>query len=67
MIVYRKNLYYTQKLQKRTYDKNVKPKNFIFNNKVWLKTKYIKTKQNQKLETKFFKPFQIFYLIRKQV
>ena len=33
-------------------------------NKVWLNNKYIKIKQNCKLETKFFDPFQVFCLIK---
>ena len=57
MIVYRKNLYYTQKLQKQAYDKNVKPRSYAFSNKIWLNSKYIKTKQNQNLKAKFFGPF----------
>ena len=57
MIVYQKNLYRTQKLQKQANDKSVKPKNYAPDNKVWLNTKYIKTKQNWKLEAKFFGPF----------
>ena len=32
----------------------------FFSNKVWLNSKYIKTKQNRKLETKFFEFFQVF-------
>ena len=59
IVVYRKNLYHTQKLQKRTYNKSVNPKNYILNNEVWLNSKYIKTKQNQKLEIKFFGLFRV--------
>ncbi len=44
MIIYRENLYYTQKFQKKAYDKVVKPKSYIFGNKVWLNNRYIKTK-----------------------
>ena len=31
-----------------------------------MNSKYIKTKQNQKLEAKFFEPFQVLYLVGKQ-
>ena len=34
--------------------------------KVWLNSKYIKTKQNLKLEAKFFNLFQILHLVGKQ-
>ena len=67
MTVCSKNLYHAQKLQKRAYNKGVKSQSYISDNKVWLNSKYIKTKQNQKLEAKFFGPFQMLHLIRKQV
>ena len=57
MTIYWRNLHHAQELQKWAYNKNVKPKSYALSNKVWLNSKYIKTKQNQKLETKFFKPF----------
>ena len=66
MTVCRKNLYHTQELQKRAYDKGVKPKSYALGDKVWLNSKYIKTKQNQKLEAKFFEPFQVLHLVGKQ-
>ena len=53
MIVCRKNLYHAQELQKQIYDKGVKPRSYAPSNKVWLNSKYIKTKQNQKLKVKF--------------
>lgn len=34
--------------------------------KIWLNSKYIKIKQNQKLEAKFFSPFQVLHLVSKQ-
>ena len=37
-----------------------------FHNKVWLKSKYLKTKQNRKLEAHFFGPFQVLHLVEKQ-
>ena len=53
MIVCRKNLYHTQELQKQAHNKGVKPRGYAPNNKVLLNSKYIKTKQNWKLEAKF--------------
>ena len=67
MIVCQKNLYHAQKFQKQAYNTGVKPKNYVFNNKIWLNIKYIKTKQNQKLEAKFFGLFQVLRPIDKQV
>ena len=66
MIVYQKNLHYTQKLRKQVYNKGVKPKNYAPNNKVWLNSKYIKTKQNRKLKAKFFRSFWALHPVSKQ-
>ena len=55
--VYRKNLHNAQELQKQAHDKSVKPRSYAPSDKVWLNSKYIKTKQNWKLEAKFFGPF----------
>ena len=35
-------------------------------NKIWLNSKYIKTKRNQKFEAKFFRLFRILYPVGKQ-
>ena len=35
--------------------------------KIWLNSKYIKTKYNRRLETKFFGPFQVLHPVAKQV
>ena len=61
MTVCRENLHHAQKLQKQTYDKSVKPKSYAPSDKVWLNSKYIKIKRNQKLEAMFFGPFQVLY------
>ena len=66
MDICQQNLLHAQELQKRVYDKSVKRQSYAPGEKVWLNSKYIKTKQNQKLETKFFDPFQILPLIKKQ-
>ena len=57
MTVCRENLYHAQKFQKQAYNKGVKPRSYALSNKVWLNSKYIKTKCNQKLKAKFFEPF----------
>ena len=64
--VCREKLYHAQELQKRANNKDVKPKSYAFGDKVWLNSKYIKTKRNQKLEAKFFGPFQVLHPIKKQ-
>ena len=46
MIVCRENFHYTQELQKRAYDKEVKPRSYTPDRKVWLNSKLIKTKHN---------------------
>ena len=57
MTVCQENLHHAQKLQKQAHDKGVKLKSYIPDDKIWLNSKYIKTKQNRKLEAKFFGPF----------
>ena len=66
MIVCQENLYHAQELQKRAYDKRVKPRSYVPGEKVWLNSKYIKTKRNRMLEAKFFGPFRVLYLVGKQ-
>ena len=61
----RKNFYHAQELQKQTYNKSVKPRSYAPSDKVWLNSKYFKTKQNQKLEAKFFRLFQILHPVKK--
>ena len=66
MIVYRENLHHAQELQKRAYNKGVKTRSYAPSKKVWLNSKYIKTKCNRKLEAKFFGPFRVLHLVGKQ-
>ena len=66
MIVCRKNLFHAQELQKQAHDKVTKPKSYVPNNKVWLNSKYVKTKQNRKLKAKFFRMFQVLHSVGKQ-
>ena len=50
IIVYYKNLLQFQELQKYAYNKGIKPRSYILGKKGWLNSKYIRTKQKQKLE-----------------
>ena len=67
MTVCCENIYHAQKLQKRAQNKSVKTRSYSLSDKVWLSGKYIKTKWNRNLETKFFGPFWVLYLVGKQV
>ena len=66
MTVCQENLHHAQKLQKQAHNKSVKPKSYAPGDKVWLNSKYLKTKQKWKLEAKFFGPFQVLHLVGKQ-
>ena len=63
MTVCRENLHHAQEFQKQAHNKGVKLKNYVFDDKVWFNSKYIKTKHNRKLEAKFFKLFQVLHPI----
>ena len=65
--IYYENLYHTQKLQTQIHNKSVKPKSYALDNKIWLNTKYLKTKQNRKLKVKFFGSFWVIYPVGKEV
>ena len=67
MTVCRENLHHSQELQKQGYNKGTKPRSYAPGDKVWLNSKHLKTKQNRKLEAKFFGIFWILHLIEKQV
>ena len=66
MIVCQENFHHAQELQNWAHDKGVKPKNYTPSDKIWLNSKYIKTKQKRKLEAKFFRLFQVLHPIGKQ-
>ena len=67
MNVCRQNFLHAQDLKKQAHDKKVKPRSYILGKKVWFNSKHIKTKRNQKLEVKFFGPFQVFHPVGKQI
>ena len=62
----RDNLQHAQELQKQYHKKNAKLTSYVRDEKVWLNSKYIKTKQNCKLEAKFFGPFRVLHPVGKQ-
>ena len=66
MTVCRENLQHAQDLQKQAHDKITKPRSYAPGDKVWLNSKYIKTKRNRKLEAKFFGPFRVLHPVGKQ-
>ena len=66
IIVCQQNLYHAQELQKRGHNKGVKPSTYALGDKVWLSSKYLKTKRNCKLEAKFLGPFRVLHPVGKQ-
>ena len=66
MTVCRENLHNAQEFQKRAHNKGIKPKSYAPGDKVWLNSKYIKTKQNRKLKAKFFRLFWMLHPVDKQ-
>ena len=66
IIIYQENPYHIQEFLKYAYNKSIKPKSYISNNKIWLNNKYIKINWNWKLKTKFFRPFWVLCPVNKQ-
>ena len=66
MFVCWEKLYHAQELQKRAHNKVVKPRSYAPGDKIWLNSKYIKTKRNCMLETIFFGPFWVLHPVGKQ-
>ena len=64
--VCQQNFYHAQKLQKWGHNKGIKPHSYSSGDKVWLSSKYLKTKRNCKLKVKFLDRFQMLYLVSKQ-
>ncbi len=60
------NLFHAQELRKKANNKRIKSCNYALGKKVWLNSKYIKTKRNKKLESKFFVAFQVLHTVGKQ-
>ena len=67
MAIYKKNLQHAQKLQKKAHNNGTKPRNYALGKNVWLNSKYIKTKYNRKLETRFFGSFRVLHPVYSQV
>ena len=66
MTICQANLYHAQELEKQDHNQGVKPKSYALSDKIWLNNKYLRTKQNRKLEAKFFGLFRLLNLIGKQ-
>ena len=66
MAACQQNLHHAQLLQKQAHNKVANPQSYAPDNKVWLSRKYLKTKQNRKLEAKFLGLFQVLHLVGKQ-
>lgn len=67
MTICQQNLFHVQEIQRKSYHKSVKPKNYTVSNKVLFNRKYIKIKQNWKLKAKFLGSFWVLRPIGKQV
>ena len=67
MTVCQQNLHHAQELQKQGHNKGVKPQSYAPGEKVWLSSKYLKTKRNRKLEAKFLGLFRVLHPVGKQV
>ena len=65
MTMCQQNIYHTQELQKQAYDKSVKSQSYTPCNKIWLSSKYLKTKRNCKLEAKFLSSFWVLHPVAK--
>lgn len=65
--IYKTNLEYTQNFQQRYHDKYAQPRSYVSRDKVWLNSKYIKIKQNCKLNFQFFGLFLVLHPVEKQV
>ena len=63
--VCQQNFYHTQELKKQAHDKGVKLQSYVPSDKVWLNSKYLKTKRNRKLEAKFLNLFWVLHLVGK--
>ena len=66
MTVYQQNLYHAQKLQKQAHDNGIQLQSYAPSDKICLSSKHLKTKQNCKLEAKFFGLFWVLHPVGKQ-
>ena len=48
------------KSYKKAHNKRVKSHSYVPKKKIWLNSKYIKTKKNKKLKNNFLDPFESF-------
>ena len=66
MAICKETLQHAQEWQTKAHNKGTKPRSYAPGDKVWLNSKYIKTKRNRKLEAKFFGPFRVLQPVGKQ-
>ena len=66
MAACKENLQHVQELQKRAHNKGTKPRSDASGKKIWLNSKYIKTKCNRNLKMKFFELFRVLHLVGSQ-
>ena len=66
IIICGENLHHAQEFQKQTINKRVKLRSYVPGEKVWLNSKFIKTKRNCKLEAKFFGLFWVLHPVGEQ-
>ena len=65
MTICQQNLYHAKKLQKQGHNKEVKPQSYVPGEKIWLNSKYLKTKRNHKFEAKVLGPFWVLQPVGK--
>ena len=65
MAACQQNLYHAEELQKQAHNKSAKPWSYAPGDKIWLSSKYLKSKRNCKLEARFFGLFWILHLVGK--
>lgn len=61
-----KNLQHAQNLQKQHHGKDTKPKSYDPDDKIWLNSNYIKSKQNRKPEAHLFDFFCMLHQVDQQ-
>ena len=66
MAAYKENLQHAQELQKRAHNQGTKLRSYAPGKKVWLNSKYIKTKHNWNLEAEFFGFFRVLHPVGSQ-
>ena len=66
MAICKETLQHVQEWQTKAHNQVTKPRSYAPGHKVWLISKYIKTKRNRKLEAMVFGPFRVLQPVGKQ-